>query len=182
MNNKALKLGRWSHITFYFLFLTSYFLLLTSCGYQLIGSKSMPFNSATIKPVKNKTYEPHLEEKLHNAISTEFVVQGINVMTSGGDIELEATVTTFELSTIASIEEKVQEQAVTMRVDIRITDKGKITEFTSIESPIRITFQSTGSVIDAVVQKEKAINKACTEIAREIISKIIIMYAKGHEI
>lgn len=138
----------------------------------------MPFSSVAINPVKNQTYEPHLEDKLHNALSREFIMQGIKTMPSRGDIELEAVITTFELSTIATINEKVQEQEITMKIDIKITNKGKIAELKSVKSPIKITFQSTGTATDAVVQKERAIDKACTEIAREVIGKIIIMYVK----
>lgn len=152
---------------------------LTSCGYQLIGAKSLPFHSVTIMPVKNKTYEPHLEEKLHDALSREFFARDIRVMTYGGDIELTAIVKTFELSTIAARDERAQEQAITMQVDIRIIDKkGKVIEFTSLESPIKITFQAVGAVSDAVVQKEKAVDKACTEIARELLSRLVMRYAK----
>ncbi|MBI5195967.1 MAG: hypothetical protein HZA10_06565 [Nitrospirae bacterium] len=151
---------------------------LTSCGYHLIGSSTLPFDSVTIKPVKNKTYEPRLEERLHNALAKEFIAQGINVKTEKGDIEIEATVTAFELNTIATLDEKAQEQAIIMKVDIKITDKGKVTEFASIESPLRITFQSSGSVSQAVVHKEKTVDKACAEIAKEIIGKTVIKYAK----
>jgi len=151
---------------------------LSSCGYHMIGSKSLPFDSITIKPIHNKTYEPRLEDKLHNALSKEFITQGIKVVAANGDVDLEGTITTFELSSIASIDEKVQEQEITMRVDIRLTDKERVTKFTSMKSPIRITFQSTGGVSDSVVQKERAIEKACSEIARELISKIIIRYAE----
>ncbi len=152
--------------------------LIFSCGYQMVGSKPLPFDSIVIRPVHNNTYEPRLEERLYNALSKEFIAQGIKVVSSNGDAALEATVTTFELSSIAVIDEKVQEQTIAMRVDVKITDKERTIEFISIESPIRITFESTGTVSESVLQKERATDKACNEIAREIISKIIIRYAE----
>jgi outer membrane lipopolysaccharide assembly protein LptE/RlpB len=164
--------------SFYFLFLISYFLFVSSCGYHIVGSKPLPFDSITIKPINNKTYEPRLEDRLHSALSKEFIAQGIKVMAINGDVDLEATITTFKLGSIAAIEEKAQEQEITMRVNVRLIDKNRVTEFVSMESPIRITFQSTGAVSESVVQKERAIDKAFSEIAREIISKIIIRYAK----
>ncbi|MBI4653735.1 MAG: hypothetical protein HY752_01880 [Nitrospirae bacterium] len=177
MRNKILITRWWFHIIFYFLLFTSYFLL-SSCGYHLIGSEAIPFNSVTIKSVKNNTYEPRLEEKLRNALSKEFITQGIKVMTDGGDVEIEAVVTRFELSSIGAVGGMVREQVITMFVDIKFVDKGKVTNFTSVESPMRITFQSTGSVSEAVVQKEKAIDKACSEIAKEIIGRITLMYVQ----
>jgi len=164
-------------IAFYFLLLTSYFSLL-SCGYHMVGSKLLPFNSITVKPVQNKTYEPRLEERLHNALSKEFINEGIEVKGSGGDTVLEATITTFELGAIAAVDDKVKEQVLTMRVHIKLNDRGKITEFKSMESPIKITFQTTGTVSDSVAEKERATDKACSEIAKEIVGRIVMTYAK----
>ncbi len=144
----------------------------------MVGSKPLPFDSIVIRPVHNTTYEPRLEERLYNALSKEFIAQGIKVVSSNGDAALETTVTAFELSSIAIIDEKVQEQAIIMRVDVKIIDKERTIEFISMESPIRITFESTGTVSESVLQKERATDKACNEIAREIISKIIIRYAE----
>lgn len=177
IKNKKWKIKKWLLFTSYFLLLTSYFSLF-SCGYHIIGSTSLPFNSITIRQIQNKTYEPRLEERLHDALSKEFIAQGIKVVAGGGDIALEATVTTFELATIAAVNEKVKEQEIIMRTDIKVIDEEKVTEFTAMESPIRITFQSTGTVSESVAEKERAIDKACSEIAKEIVSKIIIRYAK----
>jgi len=151
---------------------------LTSCGYRVIGSQPLPFNSVTIKPVQNLTYEPGLEERLHNALSTEFINQGIEIKAGGGDVELQATVRTFLLGAIAAIDEIVKEQRIIMLVDIKMIDNERVMEFASMESPIKITFQSTGTVSDSAAQKEMATDKACREIAKEIVSKIIIRYAK----
>ena len=50
--------------------------VVSSCGYRFIGSQSLPFDAITIKPVRNNTYEPKLEEKMHDALSIEFIHQG----------------------------------------------------------------------------------------------------------
>ncbi|MEE8329856.1 MAG: LPS assembly lipoprotein LptE [Thermodesulfovibrionia bacterium] len=175
MGNKKYKIRQ---SFFYSPLFTLCFLLLLSCGYHMVGSKPLPFQSITIKSVQNKTYEPKLEDRLHNALSKEFISQGIKVMARGGDADMEAIITTFELSSIAAINETVQEQMIKMIVNIRVIYKDRVTEFTSMESPIRITFPTTGTVSDSVVQKERAIDKACSEIARETISRIIIRYAE----
>lgn len=153
-------------------------LLFVSCGYRFIGSSSLPFNSVTIKPVKNNTYEPKLEERMHLALSNEFINQGMEVKAAGGDAVLDTTIKTFALGAVAAVDEAVKEQEITMEVDLRLASNGKITEFNSMVSPIKITFQSTGTVGESVAQKETAEDKACREIAKEIVSKIIIEYAK----
>ncbi len=153
-------------------------LFIASCGYRMTGSRLLPFNSITIKPVLNKTYEPGLEERLHNALSNEFINQGIEVRASGGDVELEATVTAFLLGAVGSVDGIVKEQELIMKVDIKLTDKGRVTEFRAMQSPIKITFQSTGTVSESAAHKESAADKASREIAKEIVSRIIMRYAK----
>lgn len=150
----------------------------SSCGYHMIGSTSLPFHSVTIKHVQNKTYEPRLEEKMHNALSREFINQGIEVMNAAGEVELEATVTYFQTGAIAAVDERIKEQSIIMHVDMKLTDQGKVTEFKSMKSPIKITFQSTGTVTESAALKDKATDKACSEIAKELVSRVILMYAK----
>jgi hypothetical protein len=159
-------------------YLLLFSLFVTSCGYHVIGSRSLPFQSITIRPVQNKTYEPGLEERLHSALSSEFINQGIGVNTSGSDVVLETTITMFQLGAIGVVDETVKEQELLMRADIKLVDNGKVMEFTNATSPIKITFQSTGTVSESAVQKESATDKACKEIAKEIVSKIILNYAK----
>lgn len=161
----------------YFFLLISCFLF-TSCGYQMTGSRLLPFHSITIKPVKNNTYEPGLEERLHNALSNEFISQGIEVTSSGGEVELQTTVKYFQLGSIGAVNEIVKEQELFMHVDITLTDKDRVIDFKSMHSPIKITFESTGTVSETVARKDAAADKASKEIAREIVSQIIIRYAK----
>lgn len=153
-------------------------LFLSSCGYRIIGSKFLTFDSITLKQVKNMTYEPGLEERMHNALASEFINQGIEVKAAGGDVTLETAITTFALGAIGAVDETIKEQEVIMHVDIRITDNGNFTEFKAMQSPIKITFQSTGTVSEAVAYKESATDKACREIAKEIVGRIIMKYAK----
>lgn len=166
-------------IVFYFVLLTSYFsLLMSSCGYHMVGSRLLSFNSIHIKHVSNMTYEPRLEEKLHTALSEEFVTQGIKAGGVSSDVALEAVITRFELGAIGTIDASVREQEIIMFVDVRIIDNEDVIEFRSIGSPIKITFETTGTVLQAVDQRDRASNKASREIARDIVSRIIIHYAK----
>ncbi|RJQ48019.1 MAG: hypothetical protein C4538_04490 [Nitrospiraceae bacterium] len=144
----------------------------------MIGSTHLPFRSITIKQVQNRTYEPRLEEKMHIALSKEFINEGIEVRAAGGDVVLEATVITFQLGAIAAVDDKIKEQSILLRVDLKLNDQGRVTEFRSMESPIKITYQAAGSVTESVAFKDRAIDKACSEIAKEMVSRIILTYAK----
>lgn len=171
------KLKNLNFISFALLFLIFAFVLY-SCGYKIIGSSYLPFNSITIKPVQNRTYEPGLEERLHNNLSDEFTNQGIDVKLAGGEVALETTVTSFQLGAVAAVDETIKEQELIMRVDVKVIDNGNVIEFNAMQSPIKITFQSTGTVSQSVAQKERAADKAAKEIAKEIVSRIILNYAK----
>ena len=183
MRNKKLKkenrkYGRSMLVVFNFLLLTSLFILVSSCGYHMVGSRFLPFDSINIKHVDNRTYEPRLEEKLHNALSEEFINQGIKAEGPSGDIILEAVITRFELGAIGAIDESVREQEIIMLVDIKVIDKDEVIEFKSMGSPILITFQTTGTVPQTVDLRNRATIKASREIARDIVGRIIMNYAK----
>ena len=159
------------------LFIVAIFFIF-SCGYKIVGSNFLPFDSITIKSVKNKTYEPRLEERLHNALSSEFISQGIKIAPSGGEAELEAVITRFALGAVGSVDKAVKEQNLIMLVDVKIITDGEIVEFKSMKSPIYISFDSSGSISDSVANKERATEKASREISKEIVSKLIIRYVK----
>jgi len=153
-------------------------LFLSSCGYRFVGSTLLAFDSINIKHVENKTYEPRLEDRLHLALSKEFINQGIAVNSADSEVMLEATITNFELGAIGAVNDIVKEQELIMRADIRIVDNGNIIKLSSMQSPIKITFQAAGTVSESVAHKETAIDKACSEIAKEIVGRIILLYAK----
>jgi len=144
----------------------------------MVGSRFLPFDSINIKHVDNRTYEPRLEDKLHNALSEEFINQGIKVEGPSADITLEAAITRYELGAIGVVDESIREQEIIMLVDIKVIDKGNVIEFKSMGSPILITFQTTGTVPQTIVLEDRATIKASREIAKDVVSRIIINYAK----
>ena len=105
-------------------------------------------------------------------------MEGGEVKSSGGDIGLEAIIRTFQLGAIGSVNERVKEQTIIMKVDMKLIEGKTVTEFNQMESPIKITFETEGSVSDSVAQKEKSADKACKEIATELVGRIILKYAK----
>jgi len=129
-------------------------------------------------PVRNETYEPRIEEKLHRSLAREFITQGIEVVSEGGDIVIEPVVRSFRLGAIGAINEIVKEQEIFMDVDFIIHDRDRTMSFSSINSPIKITFNAAGSVSESVIEKEYATEKACREIAKEIVGRILLVYAK----
>lgn len=178
MKNNNTGSGNYRTLIFLKVMILVLALFIYSCGYRVVGSTLLPFESINIEHVKNETYEPRLEDRLHLALSKEFINQGIAVNAPGAEVILEATITNFTLGAVGAINETIKEQGLLMEADIRILDKGNVTEFNSMQSPIKITFQATGTVSESVVYKETAIDKACSEIAKEIVGRIILLYAK----
>jgi len=172
------KCDRRNVVVVKFLLLTSYLLLLSSCGYHMVGSRFLPFDSIYIKHIDNRTYEPRLEEKLHNALSEEFINQGIKAEGPSADITLDVAITRFELGAIGAVDESVREQQIIMLVDIKVIDKDNVIEYHSMGSPVLITFQTTGTVPQTVDLRDRATVKASKEIAKDIVSRIIMNYAK----
>ncbi len=183
MRSEKWKMGNWQcgsrkTVAFNFILLCSMFLLLSSCGYNMVGSRFLPFDSINIKHIDNRTYEPRLEEKLHNALSEEFINQGIKAEGPSADITLDVVITRFELGAIGAVDESVREQQIIMLVDIKVIDKDDVIEFNSMGSPVLITFQTTGTVLQTVDLRDRATIKASREIAKDIVSRIIMNYAK----
>jgi outer membrane lipopolysaccharide assembly protein LptE/RlpB len=165
------------------LLVTCYLLLVTlyGCGYHIVGSTSIPFDNIVIRPVQNKTYEPGLEDVMHHALSREFITQGINVKSLGSldnMAVLETVIRDFSLNTVAVSDDEVKEQSVVMKVDFRLIEDSRVIEFNSVKSPIKITFQAAGSVTESVIEKQKAIERVTQEIARELVSRIVLRYVE----
>lgn len=173
------------------LLVLSYLVLFYSCGYRFVGSSTMPFNSITIDPVVNKTYEPRLEEILHHALSDEFIAQGIQVMAYGGDYRLQSTITNYQVSPVAEFDKSVKEQRITMWVDFTLSNAEVVNKFKNIKSPYQFTSQTTNvardtnpktlnddererrEVQDTAIRKEIDTIRVSREIARELIVRII---------
>lgn len=153
-------------------------LFISSCGYRVVGSSLLPFDSIKIAHVENKTYEPRIEDKLHLALSKEFTNLGIAVNAADFKVVLEAVVTSFKLGAVGAVDEIIKEQELIIITDIRILENGNVSEFKGMQSPIKITYQTTGTVSEAAARKDAAIDKACREIAKEIVGRIILKYAK----
>jgi outer membrane lipopolysaccharide assembly protein LptE/RlpB len=154
--------------------------LLASCGYQFVGSAPLPFESITIDPVVNKTYEPRLEEVLHRALSEAFIEQGIQVVDEGGDYNLHSVIKEFR--TISESEFRsdeiergvVVEQRVTMFVNFILTGDGTRERYSRMENPYKFTHDASGSVQSTITQREADIRRVCREIALDLITRITL--------
>jgi hypothetical protein len=159
----------------FILLFTAYCLLFTvySCGYTIQGKKSLPFDSIQIANIENRTLEPKLQDKLHNALTEEFLKHGVAVR-SGAGYKLSGTIHLFELHVLSEKAEMAVEYEVIIKGDFRIIDpSGKIKDFKDIGSPFIVSFQSSGLLENVLTSKELASEKAIKDMAMEIVSILI---------
>jgi hypothetical protein len=159
---------------------TVYCLLLTvcSCGYTIHGKKSLLFDSIQITRIENRTFEPKLQDRLHNALTEEFLKQGIAVYPEAG-YKLSGTIHLFELRVLSEKSDIAAEYEVIIKGDFRLVDpSGNVREFKNIGSPFIVSFESSDLLEDVLALKELASEKAIRDMAGEIISVLIYPVGK----
>ena len=164
------------------LYYVIFFWLIASCGYKFVGSEPLPFESITIEPVINRTYEPRLEEILHRALSEAFIEQGIQVVDQGGDYHLSSFIKEFRTITESefrsdTLDRSVPvEQNVNMYVNFIITGNDKKMKYSRIDNPYKFNYDASGSVQSAVNLKDANIRRVCREISLDLITRLMLEY------
>jgi hypothetical protein len=164
----------------FILLFTAYCLLFTvcGCGYTIHGKKSLPFDSIQISKIENLTLEPKLQDRLHNALTEEFLKQGIAVHPEAG-YKLSGTIHLFELHVLSERSDIAAEYEVIIKGDFRLVGpSGNIKEFKNIGSPFIVSFQSSDLLEDVLALKELASEKAIRDMAMEIVSILIYPVSK----
>ncbi len=155
--------------------LAAYCLLLTAygCGYTIHGKALLPFDSIQIGKIENTTLEPKLQDRLHKALTEEFLKQGIEVNPNAG-YKLSGTIYQYELVILSEKADIAAEYEVIINGDFRLIDpSGNIKEFKKIGSPFIVSFQSSNMLEDVLASKELASEKAIKDMAMEIVAVLI---------
>ena len=150
-------------------------LLLTAygCGYTIHGKALLPFDSIQIGKIENTTLEPKLQDRLHKALTEEFLKQGIEVNPNAG-YKLSGTIYQYELVILSEKADIAAEYEVIINGDFRLIDpSGNIKEFKKIGSPFIVSFQSSNMLEDVLASKELASERAIKDMAMEIVAVLI---------
>lgn len=150
-------------------------LLLTAygCGYTIHGKALLPFDSIQIGKIENTTLEPKLQDRLHKALTEEFLKQGIEVNPNAG-YKLSGSINQFELRMLAVKSDIATEYEVIIKADFKVIDpSGNIKEFKNIGSPFIISFSGSGPLDELIASKELASEKAIKDMAMEIVAVLI---------
>ncbi len=152
------------------IFILSYF---SGCGYSLHKKSELPFDAIQITRIENRTLEPKLQDRLFNAITTEFLKQGISVQKNTG-YKLDGIIKKFELKVLSEKSDVAVEYEVTIIGDFRLIDpEGKIKEFRDIGSPFIVSFSGTGLLNELIANKENITEKAVKDMAADVVAAII---------
>lgn len=146
--------------------------VISGCGYTLHGKASLPFSSITIGRIINKTFEPGLEDRLQLALVDELMKDGFSIDGSGQN-RIEGAVNAFELRTLSIKSGVAVEYEVIVRGDFRLTEASGKTRALRNNGVYIVSFLSTDSLQGVMAMKEKAIEKALSDLSSEIAASVM---------
>ncbi len=148
-------------------------LLLSGCGYSVYRQSALPFKEIQIGMIENKTLEPKLQDKLHTALTEEFMKNGIRV-TPAADTKLSAVVHAFDMSVLSERQGITIEYRVVVNADFVLVDKdGKKKELKNIESPFIVSFTASEDLATLLAKKELLEERAMRDVAMRVIGALI---------
>jgi len=148
-------------------------LLAAGCGYSIQRHADLPYKEIAIGVIENRTLQPKLEDKLHNALVEEFLRQGITVNRNSPS-KLTAVINNFEMSSLSEKEEVTIQYRVLVNADFRLVDKdGKELEIKNINSPFIVSFAGSEDLGKLLAARETAEDKALKDVASEVAGALI---------
>jgi len=148
-------------------------LLFTGCGYRVHRQVSLPFTEIRIGRIVNQTLEPKLQDRLHKALTEEFVKQGIRV-SSSAPLTLTGTVTRFDLSTLSEKGGVTLDYRLAVEAVFSLTNReGKIVETKKISGPFIVSFSASEDMGRLLATKDLAGENACRDIALRLVGALI---------
>ncbi len=172
LNNKRKKSAHFPLFASSILYILC-FTSLSNCGYSLQNSHTLPFESIKIGKIINRTSEPKLQDKLHVALTEEFLRHGVSVIYSSENV-LTGEIIYFNLKTLSEKKEFAAEYEVIIRGDFRFKDNtGKIKGIKGVSSPFIESFHSAENISGIIASKEVAEKTALKRLSIMIVSELI---------
>lgn len=168
MKKKKLK-NRFTHLGLT-LFLCS---VIAGCGYSIHRHADLPFTEIKIGRIENKTLEPKLQDKLHRALTEEFLKQGISVEPEA-ELELKGIIHHFQMSGLSEKSGVIVEYQVNITADFSLTDqKGAVKKLKNIKSPFIVSFSGSQDLGLLLANRDLAEEKAARDVAMQIVRELI---------
>lgn len=158
-------------LTFLTVFICSTYL--SSCGYSIHRHSELPFYEIAVGHIENKTFEPKLQDKLHRALTEEFLKQGIRVK-NRADLKLTGIIHTFTMTSLSEKEGITVEYRVDVQADFRLVeDNGTVREFNKIASPFIVSFKGAEDFGVLLANRDRAEEEAVKDIAMQVVGALI---------
>src|SRR3990172_7052404 len=94
---------------------------LGGCGYGIHSQRALPFTEVSIGRIENKTLEPKLQDRLHKALTEEFMKQGINV-NPGASYKLTGVIHSFAMAGLSEKGGIIKEYRVMVSAAFRLVN------------------------------------------------------------
>jgi outer membrane lipopolysaccharide assembly protein LptE/RlpB len=157
----------------YLFFAAAFSLILAGCGYQVHRRASLPFTEINIAPIANGTLEPKLQDKMHRALTEEFVKQGFSISHSAL-YTLTGKVSKFELYALSSKAGVTVDYRVVVEAVFNLVDhEGKVMVTRTFSGPFIVSLSGSGDLASLLAAKETAEETACRNIALEVAGALI---------
>ncbi len=163
------------HIANYALGITlfAFLLFMSGCGYSIHPQSALSGTEVSIGLIDNKTTEPKLQDKLHQALTEEFMKQGVRVGPSA-EYTLAAVISRFDMVSMSEKEGVTVDYRVTVNVDFRLLDRsGKVIETRSVTSPFIVSVTEEANLGNLLASKEVAEEKTMRDIAMQIVGELL---------
>jgi hypothetical protein len=147
--------------------------MLQGCGYNIYRQSDLPFTEIEIGKIENRTFEPKLQDKLHAALSEEFLKHGIKVK-SGGQRKISAVIHVFAMTILSEKQDFTTEYRVDIQADFILEDvDSKTTEHKNISSPFIVSLTTPDDLGRLLGLKELAEKRALEDTAMRIVGALI---------
>lgn len=146
--------------------------LMCGCGYRIQGRQSLPLQEVMIAPVVNQTHEPKLQDRLHRALTEEFLKQGVGVSRFASRT-LACTVRRFAMDGLAEAGGVITEYRVSIDAECRLSDGTGATSAINVTTPFIVSFRSQDAFGTVLSNREAAEDRAVADLAVEIVGGLI---------
>ena len=146
---------------------------ISSCGYSIHRHADLPFKEIHIGLIENRTLEPKLQDKLHSALTEEFLRYGISINPSAGRT-LTAIINKFNMVSLMEKDEITIEYQVVISADFSLLDeKGNTIKMKNVRSPFIVSFEGSEDFGTLLANRDGAEKNALRDVAMEVVGSLI---------
>ena len=164
-----MKIKKIQSILFNIIFISIAALACGGCGYSIHPRSALPAKEVEIGLIENMTVEPKLQDKLHRALTEEFMKQGIRVG-RGAESRITGVVNSFELVSLSEKGGITVEYRVEVKAEFRLLDRqGRVLATKKISSPFIVSLTDQGDLGNLLAVKDTVEERAMADMAMEIV-------------